>query len=403
MKKHYLLAICALNNGLVPILIGSTLAIWLKEKGVSLQSIGLYSLAQMPFAFGFVLAIILEFITNKKLISHKNLLILISILSGCCLFFMKFAINNSSYLFIACFVISLLASCSRILLTTVQKLLFTNPQIPAATNTSTIGTKAGFIIGGSLALYLSQFFLWGNLYQFYASIIILGGLSIYFIPNSYFNFHLADSQLTIKQQLAAPWINLYKIPGIWLILLLMFFYRMPDNLITHYFELYYLHLGISKTQVSLGYKLYGLVLASIAGILCAKIYKYENNYTRLLIASLILHMASYFVIYTFGFYPHLKWLFFSAVSLEEFTRGMTMLSFWGYQTYICNRETVMVQLTVLIGIDSLSYNIMSTLGGSIIEHFGYHNLILSVIASSIPAFILLGFLYRQERNNQTIY
>jgi PAT family beta-lactamase induction signal transducer AmpG len=86
------------------------------------------------------------------------------------------------------------------------------------------------------------------------------------------------------------------------------------------------------------------------------------------------------------------WAFYLCVTSEEFSRGMTMIMFWSFQTQICKRQHVLIQLAVLTAIDSLSYSLLSTLGGGLIQHLGYANFILIVISSFIPAFILLKYL-----------
>jgi PAT family beta-lactamase induction signal transducer AmpG len=393
-KQHFLLlALIGLTNGMIPLLIGSTLFIWLKENGVNLQNIGLYSLANLPFAFSFAISASLEYLSYKKYFSYKVVLILSLICSALAIYGIPAVISQPQKLFILCCALSISATIVRVILLALQKILFSEQKLLVVINISTISFKVGLLVGGSCALFLSQYFPWGQLYHYFAMLIVGFSLIILCFPSQSFNLgnNIDMPQLSFKQRLIAPFTNLWQMPQIGLILLLMFFYRAPDNLITHYFDLFYLHFGLSKTNVAFGYKLYGMITASLGGILCIKLIKHRDYISNLNLA-LGLHLLSYGLVYWFSQVQAPLWAFYLCVTSEEFSRGMTMIMFWSFQTQICKRQHVLIQLAVLTAIDSLSYSLLSTLGGGLIQHLGYANFILIVISSFIPAFILLKYL-----------
>lgn len=380
----------ALINGMIPILTGSTLFVWLKEQGLNLQTIGLYSLANLPIAASFIFSAILEYGAKRRLINYKYTLLIN--LAGCSIlvYLLPKYIHQTQELFIICFILSICTTFIRIILLAVQKLLFSDDKLVTIINISTICFKIGLLIGGSLAFYLSQYYQWAQLYQFFAYFIAGIVVIIAWIANK--NMLRAEINLvnsSLLEQIFEPFKNLFQLPNIGLIILLMFCYRAADNLITHYFDLFYLQFGLSKTKVAFGYKLYGMITASIGGILCIRLIKNKSYITNLQIA-LSLHIFSYVLIYGFSIFDAPTWAFYLCVTTEEFSRGMTMIIFWSFQTHICTRQHVLVQLALLTAIDSLSYSTLSAAAGSMIENLGYSNFILIVIASSIPALIILA-------------
>ena len=353
-RNYILLAIIALSNGMIPLLIGSTLFVWLKEQGLSLASIGLYSLANIPFALSFLLSTLLEYLSYHKLFRYKYILILALIGMSLAIYMLPAQINQHTNLFYLCLIISICSAIVRIILLALQKILFPEKNLLLVINISTISYKLGIVLAGSLALYCSQFFSWSVLYHWFAAFFIIFALIISLFPKHLFDIgnHL-NNNLPLINRLYQPFQNLWQMPNALLILLLMFWYRAPDNFITNYFDLFYLHLHLSKAHVAFGYKLYGMIVASLGGILCVKLNRYYAYSTNLLIA-LLLHLCSYILIYILSLATAPHWLFYICVTLEEFTRGMTMIIFWSFQTHICKRQHVLVQLAVLTAIDSLS-------------------------------------------------
>lgn len=392
-QNFVLLALVGMTNGMLPLLIGSTLFVWLKENGVNLQNIGLYSLANLPFAFSFAISALLEYYSYKRYFSYKIILTLSLLVSATTIYFIPLLIHKPSQLFFLCCMLSITATIVRIILLALQKILFSEQRLLIVINVSTISFKIGLLLGGSCALYLSQYLPWAELYHYFAFLIISFSCIIFCFPSKSFNVgnNFASRTMPLIQRMGAPFINLGKVPQIGIILLLMFCYRAPDNLITHYFDLFYLHFGLSKTNVAFGYKLYGMITASLGGILCIKLIK-NRDYISNLTLALGLHLTSYALIYWFSQIQAPLWAFYVCVTLEEFSRGMTMIMFWSFQTKICQRQHVLIQLAILTAIDSLSYSLLSTCAGGLIQHLGYANFILIVLCSFIPAFILLRLL-----------
>lgn len=397
-RNFTLLVLIAITNGSIPILTGSTLFVWLKESGLNIQTIGLYSLANLPVVLSFAISALLEYGARHRIISYKYILIASLAISSSLVYILPTAIQQSHRLFIICLCLSISTTIARIILLALQKLLFNDRQLITVINVSTIGFKIGLLLGGSLALYLSQFYQWEVLYHYFAGLILVFTTSIALLaPRQLWQANYNDSSTSLLHQFSAPFVSLFKLPFVWSIILLMFFYRAPDNLITHYFDLFYLHFGLSKTNVAFGYKLYGMLTASLGGILCIRLIR-GRSYIHNLQIALALHLFSYVLIYGFTFWHAPLWAFYLCVTCEEFSRGMTMIMFWSFQTHICTRQHVLIQLAILTAIDSLSYSLLSATAGAIIARFDYNYFILIIVLSFIPAFMILSRLKNSEYN-----
>lgn len=397
-KRNFtLLVLIAITNGSIPILTGSTLFVWLKESGLNIQTIGLYGLANLPVVLSFAISALLEYGARHRIISYKYTLITSLIISSLLVYILPTTIQQPHRLFIICLCLSVSTTIARIILLALQKLLFNDRQLITVINVSTIGFKIGLLLGGSLALYLSQFYQWEVLYHCFAGLILVFTTAIALLAPRQLWQTNHDSSMSLLDQFSAPFISLFKLPFVWSIILLMFFYRAPDNLITHYFDLFYLHFGLSKTNVAFGYKLYGMLTASLGGILCIRLIR-GRSYIHNLQIALSLHLLSYILIYGFTLWQAPLWAFYLCVTCEEFSRGMTMIMFWSFQTHICKRQHVLIQLAILTAIDSLSYSLLSAAAGALIAKFDYNYFILIIVMSFIPAFMILSRLKNSEYN-----
>lgn len=390
-RNYLLLVVIAISNGMVPLLIGSTLFVWLKEQGINIASIGLFGLANLPWAFSFIISAVLEYFSYKKYFHYKYILMIALLAIASTIYYLPLQIGNPSLLFKFCLTISFASSIARVIMLALQKTLFSDQALPLVINISTISYKIGILFAGSLALYFSQTINWVIIYHCFAVVFLLSTLVIGLFPKQALNIHhdAHDLRLSLATRIIAPFKGLYQMPHIVLIILLMFCYRAPDNLITNYFDLFYLHFGLSKTNVAFGYKFYGMVVASLGGLLCIKLNHRYSYYSNLTLA-LGLHLISYLLIYWFSNYQAPLWSFYLCVTLEELTRGMTMIIFWSFQTHVCTRQHILVQLALLTAVDSLSYSLLGSFGGIAIHWLGYGNFILLVLASFVPAFIILA-------------
>ncbi len=390
-RNYLLLMVIAISNGMVPLLIGSTLFVWLKEQGINIASIGLFGLANLPWALSFIISAVLEYFSYKKYFHYKYVLMIALLVIATTIYHLPQQIGNPGSLFKFCLLISFASSIARVIMLALQKTLFNDQALPLVINISTISYKIGILFAGSLALYFSQTINWSTIYHSFALIFLFSVALIGLFPKRALDINHNQSQLkqSLATRLIAPFKGLYQMPHIVLILLLMFCYRAPDNLITNYFDLFYLHFGLSKTNVAFGYKFYGMVVASLGGLLCIKLNRRYSYYSNLTLA-LSLHLISYLLIYWFSNYQAPLWAFYLCVTLEELTRGMTMIIFWSFQTHICTRQHILVQLALLTAVDSLSYSLLGSVGGIAIHWLGYGNFVLLVLAGFIPAFIVLS-------------
>ncbi|MEN9946556.1 MAG: hypothetical protein RLZZ293_942, partial [Pseudomonadota bacterium] len=154
-NKHnlILLVLIGIASGMIPLLMGSTLFVWLKENGLNIQTIGLYSLTNLPIAFSFALSAGLEYCSYKKYFSYKWIMIIALLIASSAIFYLPQAIHRPYLLALNCVILSLAASIVRIIMLALQKILFPQHYLVWIINLSTISYKLGIILGGSLALF----------------------------------------------------------------------------------------------------------------------------------------------------------------------------------------------------------------------------------------------------------
>jgi len=416
--------------GIPLFLTSSTLAMWLKQVGISYTGVGVFGLVALPYTLKFVWSPFIDrmkipWLTNKYgrrrswlLLSQVFLIFSIIALS---------LLNPAENIALAAFFAVCVSFCSAtqdVVMLAYQVERLGRSQYGAGEAVGIFGFRLGMITSGAGALYLSEYMSWNTVYFIMALVIGVGIITTLLIDepepkispedllrekNAHKYFHenpnlsprIANIFSWIYGAVICPFIDFTQRKGWYIALLIMFFYKIGDNLIGNMTGLFYSELGFSNKEIGFATKAFGIWSSVIGGFIGGIIVSQMSMLRSLFYLALIHGVATlmYVVMAHSGYDPL---MLYTSVCIEHLTGGMRTTALFAYQLTICNSTYAATQLALLTSVVHLGRTTTSAFSGWFIDSFGWvHFFYICTFATTI-SLLLVVWLAKVERK-QTIH
>lgn len=409
-----MLAMTALGfaSGFPFLLIFSTLSLWLKEAGWTHAAIGAFSLVKIPYAFKWLWAPLLDRVKLPilwRLGRRRSWALLMQV----CVFVSIAAMSlvnpeaTPDLMWPAALAVCLSSASLDIVLDALRVETFQkNPDDQASGSAVfVLGYRLGMIFSGAGALGLATYVSWNNVYLIMALGSVVGFITLLLIkePESSFKYTVQhaeklSSRLSafFNQSVKEPFLDFIKNRHWFMILFLIFIYRMSDAYIAPMSFPFYKDMGFSKLEIAWIIKIYGMA-AAIAGGLCGGLLvKKFGLYKGLIICG-----------YTQGFTT----LFFSlqalvghnvplltlTITLENFSSGLATTALVGYISSLCSVYYTATQYALLSSVMSLARDVFAATSGLLAEAVSWPMFFVIASLFSIPGIVVVHFI---KKHNQ---
>ncbi|MEL0028519.1 MAG: MFS transporter, partial [Perlucidibaca sp.] len=163
-------------SGLPFLLVGGTLTVWLKDSGISLEDIGLISLASLAYAFKFIWAPLVDRFQLpllRRLGQRRSWLLAAQLLLAASLLLMSLVAPGGSLpVFVALTVLAGFAGATQDVVVDAYRIeIAPQEQQGALAATYTLGYRFALLISGALALLLADHLPWPLIYQLMAALV----------------------------------------------------------------------------------------------------------------------------------------------------------------------------------------------------------------------------------------
>lgn len=411
--------------GLPLLLTGSTFAFWLAKEGVSLTTVGLLSLATLPYTLKFLWSPLVDRlpipILTRLLGRRKSWLIVSQLGLALCLFCLG-ALNPHKDLLemaVLTVMVSFWASTQLIVMFAYQAERLGRTQYGAGEATGIFGYRMGMLLAGAGALYLATHMSWGAVYQLMAFIELVGVFSLLWIAEPTYRpscdalwreekgREFLQTHPKLKGWKAevlswcygafiCPFLDFAQRHKGWIAcLLLMFTYKLGDNLIGNMTNIFYDHVGFSKQEIAQASKVFGM-WASIFGGFLGGILTVKWGLIRSLFYGALIHGLA-ILCYLWVFYAgHDMGVLYWAVGLEHVTGGMRVTALFAFQLSLCNTNYAATQLALLSSIMEMGRALCSAPSGWLVENLGWELFFIVATLGTIPALLIVLHLARLE-------
>ncbi len=402
---HRVLAIgmIAYANAIPALLTASTLAIWLKEYGLSYSAIGLFSLVHLPCNFKFLWAPILDQarlpILGKRMGQRRSWLFLLQLMSILCLLWMAL-LNPSENLmgFITLSVLTSIAAASQhVILLAYQVQTLESREWGVGEGMSVFGFRMGLLSSGAGALYLASILPWSWVYTILAGVMALALLVVLLIPEPETIHEIEYTKaIHLKDRINSWFHNVFlqaykdftrRHGWLW-ILAFMVLYRLPDHLLGPLPSLFLLDVGYSKAEIATVSKVFGLVTTILGGLTGGLLLREWSFHKTLLFAG-VFHGASmigFILLNQTGY--HMPTLY-SVMALEHFSSGLGLTAFFSYQMSQCNTKFAATQLALMTAAAALGHRIGGLAGGYLVDWLNWGGFFVIVSVSTIPGILMV--------------
>ncbi len=312
------------------------------------------------------------------------------------------------------FIIAFASATQDIVVLAYQRERLNSTQYGAGEAASIFGYRLGLLLSGAGALYLAEHLPWDQVYTMMSTALIAGILTTFIceepLVSIQYSSDLAQQNIDndpthnllsrIRKSNFVSWFYKailgpfkdYRRQKSWfLILLVMFFYKLGDNMIGNMQNLFYLELGFSKIDIANASKIFGM-WASVLGGFIGGVLILRHGILRSLFFMAAIHglsMLGYLVLSHFG---NNLLLLYITVAIEDITGGMRVTALFAFQMSLCSPTYAATQLALFTSIVHLGRVLCSTPAGWLIEKIGWNSFLTLSVLANIPVLVLIGHL-----------
>lgn len=385
-------------SGLPILMTLSTLTYWLSKYGVDKKSIGLMSLAGLPYVFKFLWAPFLDakrpFILNK-LGRRKSWIVLFQT----CLtliFFALSTVNPTEHIGIISILILLLAASSAsqdIVIDAYRIDTLSNEEQSYGSSLSQVTYRMAMLIMGAAVLFASDYIAWSSIFLLVS--VLFGAITVItllFIKEEQKNLEPSSTQTlstasTLADYILIPFKNFIVRPQALLILIFILLFKMPDAIAGVLIPAFYDEMGYTGTQIGLISKVYGLIATLLGAFISANIISRMSLYSALIWSSTLMGLTNLGYILVLHYPTALSLTL--AISLENFIGGFASAVFITYLSLLCNRSYSATQYAMLSAIAAFSLRIFGSFSGFAVEDYGWQSFFIFTAFLFVPALFVL--------------
>jgi PAT family beta-lactamase induction signal transducer AmpG len=403
-RRMLAILLMGFSSGLPLALTGATLAIWLKESGITLTSIGLFAQVGLAYNLKFLWSPVMDRVAipflTRRLGRRRSWAVTIQAALALALIAMALcdpAADPWRVAFTAAAVAFFSASQDIVIDAYRVELLGEREQGAGAAVTQ-VGYRIGMIASGAGALYLASYFGWFWSYAGMAALMLVGIATVLMTREPRLVPPPAEKNW-FERAVAAPFAEFASRKGWLLILVFVVLYKFGDALAGIMSNPFYIALGFTKIEIANVAKLFG-TFAGVAGIFLGGLAVYRLGLMGALLACGVLQMLSnlmYVVQYWAGSDPAVLAV---TIAAENVTGGMASAAFVAYLSRLCHPAFTATQYALLSALAATSRTVLASGGGFLADRLGWTAFFVTSTLACLPSLGLLLYLMRSAEAQQ---
>lgn len=275
-KNTFICSILGFSSGLPLFILLNLIPIWLKSENIDLKTIGIFSLLMFPFNWKFIWAPLLDAYFFRTIgrrrtwmfIAQFLLIFLIGMLAFC-------DPQKELYLIsILCLLVSFFSASQDIVIDAFRREILSDQELGFGNSVHVNFYRLSALIPGSLALILSDYTSWLNVFLIMSLFMLPGLLLTMFIrePKIY---HEVKSLTDAMINPFLEFFNRKKLKGLLLFLSFLVMYKIGDSMATALITPFYKDIGFTNSEIGVVAKIIGttsvVIGALLGGIIMMKI------------------------------------------------------------------------------------------------------------------------------------
>ncbi|MCE3013895.1 MAG: AmpG family muropeptide MFS transporter [Proteobacteria bacterium] len=388
--------------GVPLLLIGSTLQAWMTEEGVSLSTIGMFSLVSMPYSLKFLWSPLMDRFQLWPGRRRGWMLLTQVFLVGALFTLSTFEpALQLSMIAATAFVVAFFSASQDIAIDSYRREILGDDELALGSSLYVVGYRLGTLVAGAMALWLADIYKmpdgtanWALVYRLMAGAMAAGILITLIAPKE-------DGQMpkprSLKEAVVGPFMEFFKRDGALLILSFIVLYKVGDTMAANMTTPFMLLKGYTKTEIAAVVKGIGLFCLIFGGIIGG---------------ILAFRLGTLRSLWLFGFLQAISTAGFSVLAMNEvsiflltiviafenLTAGMGTSAYSAFMASMTNKKFTATQYALLTAVMSLPRTLLAAPSGYFSEWLGWTNFFIFCTLIAAPGMMMIPILTRKTAN-----
>lgn len=406
-KNFIIIFLLGISSGTPISLVLSTLKALMTDKGFDLAVIGFISLVSLPYSLKILVAPLVDSlaipILTKKIGNRKSWIIFTQFLLAIFIALLGIAGDIAALSAIAAlaFIVASLSATQDIVIDAYRIEIISKEDQSIASGYYIYGYRLGMLISGSLALILSDFMAWTQVYMLMSLFMILGIFATLFAQESRVNWRSKKYNFYVwfKKFIFSPLSDFMERKN-WLgILLFIVLFKLADAFVGSLTVPFLLDLKFTKTEIATVVKTFGL-FATLIGVYCGGLLSKKISINYLLGIAIILQGISNLFFLLLSITGKDVNILYLVIFVENFCGGMGDVIFVGYLSSICNLKFSATQYALLTSLASVARSVLSSSSGLYAKAMGWSSFFVFSSFLAIPAIAFLIILNNNSKKDK---
>ena len=363
---------------------------WLRTRGVDLSTIGLFSIATLPYAWKFVWAPLLDRYRLPFLGRRRGWMLLsqVLLLAAISQFGTIDPARDLSAVIGVVFATALFSATQDIVLDAYRREMLADEELGTGNSFFINAYRVSSLVPGSLAFVLADHLPWALVFWVVAAFMLIGIVTTLFVPETY------DDRVaprSVKTAVVEPFVEFFGRDGVrsaLLVLAFLFLYKLGDNMAVALQTPFFVDTGFSLTEIGTVAK-FAILGSSMAGAALGGLIMLKLPINRSLWVFGVVQLTSilgFAVLARVGPNPY---VLFAVASYEYLGVGLGTVAITAFIQQQTSMRFTATQLALLTTFATLPRTLATATTGFIIEAVGYFNFFLICTAIAVPGMLLL--------------
>jgi len=375
------------SSGLPLLLIGGTLKLWMKDQGVDLTIIGIFSLVGLPYTLKFLWAPVMDRFVPPFLGRRRGWILTcqVALIVGLSCLALTNPSNSPWSVALAAFFVAFFSASQDIAIDAYRRDLLRDEELGLGSSLAVNGYRIGMLVAGALAATLADQIPWKEVYFIMAGAMGIGVVTTLLSPDPEED---AAPPETILAAVVQPFVEYFRREGAWIILAFILLYKIGDSMASEMLNPFYLDMGFTMTEIGAVAKLFGFWATIIGGLGGGVLILRLGIHRSLWIFGFLQAFSTFFFVLLARVGNHLPALA-AVVGFENLSGGMGTAAYVAYMASLCNRRFTATQYALLTSLMGIPRVIIGSTTGYLAKHLGWETFFLGCTLIAIPGMLLL--------------
>lgn len=363
---------------------------WLRDEGVSLAEIGLFSLIGIPYVWKFIWSPFIDRYSLGSIGRRRSWMLLTqcSLLASIALFgFINPVMDIWSVAYLAT-AVAFFSASQDIVLDAYRRELLPDNELGLGNSIHVQAYRFSGLVPGSLGFILADHMSWQSVFMIVAAFMLIGVFLTLFIKEIDTE-HSAPKSL--KEAVVLPFKDFIQSSGLksaCYILLFLVLYKLGDNMATALQTPFFIDMGFSKTEIGVIAKTSSMVAMTI-GIIVGGIVMIKLSINRALWLFGFVQIASILGFAALAEIGHNNYALAFAMGFEYLGVGLGTAAFTAFIARTTNPAFAATQIALFTALAVLPRTFANATTGFIVEQIGWTNFYFLCTALAVPGMLML--------------